>query len=228
MNIILFLNEPLRQAISLYLTDILKLPTPVNCMHISHLNELYNELRPVIIITEVAFINDHLLGSELANSIKADVQCRKIVLLGNAIVSIENNNLSINDKETIGKLQKAVEFYMKYPNRLIYSICLVGVTYAQYVNKPYSPVDVSKTPMAAIKKLKSSDNIKWGHSYVVIDKKKNQMFRTIHPSTKNGFYILKIDKQLTPNEYRRKQVTQEIPRTDILGILSITAEIRSF
>jgi hypothetical protein len=89
-------------------------------------------------------------------------------------------------------------------------------------------MDVSKTPMTAIKKLRSYDDVIWGQSYFIIDKEKNRLFRTIHPSSKKDYYTLKIDRQLTPNEFKWKPVAQEIAVADILGILSIVAEIRSF
>jgi hypothetical protein len=226
MNVILYLNEP--QAISMYITDVLKFPAPVTCMHISELNESYMKLRPAIIITEVTIINDKYLGSELANVINTDVRCRKIVLSGKPIVGIENKELIINDKETTCKLQRAIQFYLEEPDRLLYSVCLVGVKYAEYVGKLESPIDLSKEPMAAIKKLRSFDDIKWGQFYVVIDQKHNQQFRRIYPSPKKDYYTLKIDRQLTPNEFKSKPVTTEMAVADILAILGIVAEIRSF
>src|SRR5690349_18136735 len=127
MNTILYLHEPLRQAISLYITDVIKLPAPVTCMHISELYELYIKLRPAVIITEAAIINHENLGSKLVNALNADVQCRKIVLSGEPIVSVKEKQLVINDKETTYKLQKAIEFCLEDPDRPLYSVCLVGV-----------------------------------------------------------------------------------------------------
>ena len=228
MNVILYLNEPLRQAISMYITNVFKLPAPISCMHGSELGELYKKLRPAILITEVAIFNDNTLATEFANAINADVQCRKIVLSGKPIVSIENKELIIKDKEITCKLQKAIGFCLEEPDRLLYSVCLVGVKYDQYVSKPGPQIDLSKEPMAAIKKLRSFDDIIWGQFYVVIDQKHNQQFRRIYPSPKKNYYTLKIDRQLTPNEFKSKPVTTEIPVADILAILSIVAEIRSF
>lgn len=228
MNVILYLNEPLRQAISLYITNFLKLPAPVSCMHWSGLGELYKKLRPAIIITEIAIFNDNTLGTEFAEAIKADVLCRKIVLSGKPIVGIENKELIINDKETACKLQSAIEFCLEDPDRLLYSICLVGVEYDQYDSKTRHKIDLSKAPMAAIKKVKSFEDINWGQFYVVIDKKHRQHYRRVYPSTKKDYYTLKIDRQLTPNEFKSKPVTTEIAVAHILAILSITAEIRAF
>ena len=218
MNIVLFLNKALSEAISLYLTDVLKLSEPICCKHTSQLDELYKKLRPVIIITELDYISEEPLKTKLAEVIKPDVQSRMIVLSGKPIVSIDNKELIINDKKLSSKLCEAVKFYLNTPDRLIFSMSVV----ADYddVRKP--------EPQFSINTLNGFSDIKWGQYYLIVDKNKNKLYRTIHPSPKRGYLTLKIDKLLTPKEHKRKPVIKEIAWIDIREWFGIGAEFRAF
>jgi len=219
MKIVLFLKKSLSQAISLYLIEVLKLPEPICCKHTSELDELYKKLRPVLIITELDYISEEPLKTKLAEVIKPDVQSRMIVLSGKPIASIENKELIINDKKTASNLSEAVKFYLDTPDRLIFSMSIVG---------DYDDASKPEEPRLSINTLNGFTDIKWGRYYLILDKNKNMLYRTIHPSAKIGYLTLKIDKHLTPNEHKRKPVIKEIAWIDIREWFSIGAEFRAF
>jgi hypothetical protein len=105
MNIILYLPETTGEAVSLFITQFLKLPKPVTC-NISELQELYTKLAPAVLVTDMSIIKDKDLDDKIAEATNnKDIHRRMIILSEKPFASIAKSKISVHNSEIAEKFE---------------------------------------------------------------------------------------------------------------------------
>ena len=223
MEIILYLPETIGEAVSLFITQYLKLPKPVIC-NISELQELYTKLAPAVLVTNMSIIKNKDLDRKLAQATKIEgIDSRTIVLSDKPFASIEESKVRVDDTEIAEKFEHALEH--SFDSRIATNLlCLVGITYAEFHEREMMD---KEQPMIGIKRIRKEE-VMPGRWYLVIDKSLKQALRRLYPSDKNDHFRMEIDKYLTPHQYFKYSAPDEISFMEIEGLFYITHQVISF
>jgi hypothetical protein len=217
MNIILCLCDATGEAVSLFITQYLKLPKPVIC-DISELQELYEKLAPAVVITEMDIMIDEKNDKNISQVTRnKDIDSRIIVLPQRQFVAIKKATISVHDKEIAEKFEQALEYCFEH-RITTHLLCLVGISFSEFHKNEKMDKD---QPMIGIKRVRNEE-VRPGRWYMVIDTKLNKVLRRLYPSGKKNHFRMEVDKFLTPHEYWHYPVPVEISFKEIQVVFYIT------
>jgi hypothetical protein len=223
MNIILCLSEANGEAVSLFITQYLNLPKPVNC-DISELQKLYANLAPAVVITDMDIMSNEENDKKITEATsKKDIDSRTIILPQRPFVSIKQETISVHDKEIAEKFEQALEYCFE-PRIITHLLCLVGISFAEFHKNEKMDKD---QPMIGIKRIRKEE-VRPGRWYMIIDMKMNKSLRRLYPSGKKNHFRMEVDKFLTPHEYWHYPVHVEISFNEIQVVFYITHQSISF